>query len=385
MSSLERSLEPCEMKTTDVIVVGLGAVGSAAAWRLAARGRAVIGFDRWSPPHTRGSTHAESRITRETAWEGAHYVPLVQRANALFRQLEIESGERLFEQQGGLFLGRREDPIIAGSQQSAAAHGLQTELLEVDAIRERWPHLSPDAGMVGLVDPGAGVLYPERIVRAAHARARALGAELRYDEPMLAWRAEGTGVVVTTPQGEYRADRLVLCTGAWMPELLGPLGVTLDVERITLHWFEPSSDPAQLGHDRVPVQLICPDGAHPTAIFPAIDGAVKATGHHSGAFCTPDSIDRTVHPSEIAEVDALLRRYAAPLSGAWLRSATCMYTNTPSGHFLLDHHPEVPQVILGSPCNGFGFKFSTATGEILADLAVGATSDIDPSPWRFPV
>jgi sarcosine oxidase len=367
-----------------VAVVGLGAIGSAAAHALAAAGHRVLGFDRWSPPHTHGSTHGESRITRATAWEGAQYVPLVRRANELWGALEQESDAALRAQCGGLFIGRPDEYHVAGSRDSAERTGLPYELLEGGEIVRRWPHLVVPDGMVGFVDPGAGVLYPERILRVLHRAATSHGAQLHFDEAVTSWRADGDGVCVSTARRTTHADRLILCTGAWMPEVLTPLGVSLTVERLTLHWFAERADAPEFHAEDTPVLLLSDGHGHATAAFPTLGGCIKAAGHGSGEFATAESVDRDIRVTDIAPVEALVRRYLPHHLGAHQHSATCLYTNTPHGHFILDHHPEHPQIVLGSPCNGFGFKFASASGEILANLAVNAPLLVDATPWRLP-
>src|SRR5690606_18762994 len=163
----------------------------------------VLGFDRWAPPHDRGSTHGESRVTRVTAWEGAEYVPLVRRANALWSELEGVSGDQLFVRCGGLFMAAETDVFVAGSRASAEAAGVPFEVLAAPEVRARWPHVALGDALVGFHDPGAGVLFPERILRAEHAQAQAHGAVLRMGEAVTSWRAQGDGVRVTTAQGEY--------------------------------------------------------------------------------------------------------------------------------------------------------------------------------------
>lgn len=368
------------MSTTSIIVAGLGAAGSAAAWRLAAAGHRVIGLDRWAPPHPHGSTHGETRVTRVTAWEGATYVPLVQRANALWDELEVHAGSTLRRRIGGLFVGRPEETIIAGTIASAQQAGVACAIHSGEQLRGVAPGLRAPAGMVGVSDPGAGLLDPEAGVRAMHEAARAQGAELRLDTPMQAWRAAGDGVEVTTATDSLHADRLVLAMGPWMRDVLAPLGVPLVIERQTMHWFVSTNARCA---DR-PVLILGDGHDHATVVFPAIDGAVKVAGHGSEDFVDPDRVDRTVRREEIAPMEALLHAWLPDTVGAHLRSATCLYTRTPSGHFLLDRHPEHPQVVLASPCNGFGFKFAPAVGEALAALATGAEAPVDLSPWRLP-
>ena len=366
------------MASSTVIVAGLGAAGSAAAWRLAAAGHHVIGLERWRTPHTLGSTHGETRVTRITAWEGAQYVPLAQRANVLSDLLEKESGMPLRLRTGGLFVGFPHETIIAGTIACAEQAGVAYEMLSRDEVLAHVHGIRVPEGMVGVIDPGAGVLLPEPILEAMHASSRHHGADLRFDEPLLSWAPDGAGVVVTTAHGTLRADRLILSTGAWMTEHMAPLGVQLTVERQTLHWFDARRD--------APVRpvLIVTDGRdHATVIFPTRDGQVKAAGHGTEELCEPDTVDRTIRPSDITPVAKLLDAWLPGDAGVHRRAATCLYTRTPSGHFILDRHPEHSQVILASPCNGYGFKFASAIGEGLASLATGDEPSVSLHPWRL--
>lgn len=371
------------MSRLSAIVVGLGAVGSATALSLARMGVEVLGVDRWRPPHRMGSTHGESRITRCTAWEGAQYVPLVARANALWRELAATTGHRYFDSTGGLFIGAADDFFIKDSRASADATGLPYELLTRDDIAQRLPSLRVPEGMVGFLDPGAGVLYPERIVEDQLVGAAALGARFLFDTEVLEFGPRGTGVFLRTAEQTVFADRLVLCAGAWMPEILAPLGVKLSVERITLHWFAERAGAAPRGEAKQPVLLVGDEHGDATAIFPTMQGRIKSAAHGSGAFTAANTVDRVIHERDIAPVRDLLHRWLPDHVGEHAESAVCLYTNTPDGHFILDRHPEHRQIVLGSPCNGFGFKFSSASGEILAALATDATPPVDPAPWRL--
>jgi sarcosine oxidase len=168
-----------------------------------------------------------------------------------------------------------------------------------------------------------------------------------------------------------------------MPPILAPLGVELAVERNTLHWFGLASDAPPMDPSRFPVALVSEDGVQATAMFPAIDGAIKLAAHHSAAFTTAETVDRMVSARDISAVSAIARRFLPRAAGEWQRGATCMYTNTPHGHFILDRHPAHSQVVLGSPCNGFGFKCSAATGEALAMLATGEEPPVSVDRWSL--
>lgn len=371
------------MAPYDVIIAGLGAMGSAASFFLAERGARVLGLDRFHPPHTSGSTHGGSRIIRETAFEHPRYVPFVQRAYTCWREIERATGRSLLQETGGLFIGAPDSLVVRGSRESARAHGVRFEELPPAELARRYPVFRPAADAVGFLDPRAGILVPEACVAACLDHAAARGATLRFDEPVEHWEMDRDGVSVVTARGRYAGAHLVLATGAWMQEPLAALGVQTLVERVLMHWFEPA-DPAPFAPGRFPVSLIeyAPDQVF--AAFPLDQsGAVKVTVHHGGAPTTADSVQRAISPAEVDAMRALLVRRLPAAAGRPLRSAACLYTNTPDGHFLIDRHPASDRVILASPCSGFGFKFASAVGEALADLVTAGTARQDLSAFGF--
>src|SRR5437588_10764861 len=214
----------------DVIVAGLGAMGSAAAYHLAARGRRVLGLDRFHPPHNLGSSHGKTRIIREAYFEHPLYVPLVQRAYELWAELEKESSRRLFVQTGGLMIGPSDGLLVAGARRSAEEHKLPHEILSTQILRQRFPPFRPAHDMVAVWEPRAGILFPELALKTHLELAAAKGAVLRYAEPALKWEADGQGVRVDTARGSYYAERLLPCAGAWMSSLLPDLKPPLWVE-----------------------------------------------------------------------------------------------------------------------------------------------------------
>lgn len=364
------------MSRPRILVIGLGAVGSAAALHLVRAGATVIGFDRWRPPHQHGSTHGESRITRATAWEGARYVPLVARAQQLWADFAGETGRRYFTPSGGLFVGRPADYHLAGSLTSAREQHLPHEWLSSREIARRWPWLEVSAEAEGFWDPGAGVLAPERIVEDQLAMAESRGATLHYDTVVHGIAPTGSGVRAETSRGAHEADAIVLCAGGWTSGLEGWTGPALQVERVTQHWFTEVAPRAD-----APVLLLGDGHGHATAVFPAQDGFIKVAGHGSGRIGPLDALDRAVHADDIAGAERILRAYLPRHAGAVARSVTCFYTCTTSGHFIIDRMPNAPQVVFASACNGFGFKFSVAVGEALAALALGKTPPVDIRSW----
>lgn len=371
------------MPSAEVIVVGLGAMGSAAAWRLARRGRRVLGLDRYSPPHTLGSSHGRSRIIREAYFEHSCYVPLLRRAYECWVELEEESGRRLLRQTGGLMAGPESGVLVPGARRSALEHGLTHELLSAADIRRRFPGFAPPDDVVGLLEPRAGMLDPEGCVEAALGLARRHGADLRTNEPVTGWRADGHGVTVTSVAGTYQAEGLILAAGPWMPTLLGALGRDLQVERQLFHWFEPARTPELFRPDRCPVAVW--EHAHDRifATQPDVGDGVKAGIHHEGETTDPERARREPTPEDEAAMRRLVERYLPAAAGKLREARVCLYTNTPDHHFLIDVHPDHPQVVLASPCSGHGFKFASVIGEILADLATGGRSPFDLAPFAL--
>lgn len=361
----------------DVVVVGLGGMGSAAAAHLAARGQRVLGLERFGPAHALGSSHGGSRIIRQSYFEGAAYVPLLRRAYELWEQLEADSGADLMTPCGGLYLGLPSSRTVTGSLAAAQEHDLPHSVLDADEVRRRFATLTPADDEVGVYEAVAGFVRPEATVSAHLSLAARCGAELRYEEPVQSWSASSSGVVVNTAAATYSADRLVLCPGSWAPSLLADLGVPMVVERQVQYWFQPAGGVQPYAMDRQPIWIHEAVDGMSVYGFPAMDGAdggVKTAFFRHGVVCTPETIDRTVHPDEVAHIAGRLRSLVPTLPGTFLRAAACMYTTTPDEHFVIAPHPASDRVAVACGFSGHGFKFVPVVGEILADLAVEGTT-----------
>jgi sarcosine oxidase len=370
----------------DVIVAGLGAVGAAAAWQLAARGLRVLGLDRHRPPHDQGSSHGETRITRTAIGEGEHFVPLVRRTDALLEGLEARFGTTLGLRCGGLFIGadggttemHGRPGFIAATVEAARRLGVPHEVLQPDEVRARFPAFSPAETDLCYYEPGAGMLFPEKCLEAKLAAAIEAGAELRFDEPLLGWEATATGVRVTTPRGVIEAGELVIAAGGWAPGLArGQLGGAVLLRQL-LHWLPPS-DPSLYQAGRCPVFIWAHGGTSEDCFygFPLVPGAeshgVKIAGENfSIPSADPGSVDRG---SSAAETDALLVGHLSGrmrgLGTTALKRAVCLYTATPDAGFVLDRMPDAANVTLVSACSGHGFKHAAAVGEQVAILVSG--------------
>lgn len=374
-----RRSAPGRSRTYDVIVLGLGGMGSAAADHLASRGARVLGLERFGPAHDQGSSHGGSRIIRQSYFEGASYVPLLLRSYELFDRLERTTGRELQLRCGGVMVGRPDSLTVAGSRHSAEVWDLPHELLDAAELRARFPNLTPAPDEVALYEPRAGLVRPEATVAAQLELAGAAGAELRFHEPVLGWSADpdGAGVTVRTPLGSYAAGHLVICPGAWAPVQLADLGVRFTVERQIMYWFQPTAGTAAYDPARQPIYIWEePDGVQLYG-FPALDGpegGAKVAFFRNGGPCTPETIDRTVHPAESARMAEHAARHLPTLPGRLLRAVTCMYTTTDDEHFVIATHPAHPRATVACGFSGHGFKFVPVVGEILADLALTGTT-----------
>ena len=389
MSSSERA---------DAIVVGLGAMGSAVTWQLARRGLRVIGLDRLHPPHDRGSTHGETRITRLATGEGAEHVPLVRRSHELWRELERETGATLMCQTGGLVIGDRDDAFLEQTRAAAARHGIAHRNLSRAELAERFAMFVTPPSTEAYFEPEAGYLRPEAAVTVQLSLARAAGAELRLGETVRSWDADAGGVTVTTDSQTLHASELVLCAGAWITRLLPDAAERFAIYPQLLHWF-----PIRRGYralSGLPI-FIWEMGGERDAFthlsggfygFPAIDGP------HGGIKLATERYDATVDPDRPpADVAAraaaaraaaeLHRRYLAthfPWVGAEpLRSVSCLYTSARASRFLIGPHPDHPHVTVVAACSGHGFKHSPAIGEAVAQTIAEGASDIDLAPFAL--
>jgi sarcosine oxidase len=355
----------------DVILIGLGGMGSAAAWQLARRGQRVLGLERFTPAHDRGSSHGRSRVIRQAYFEDPAYVPLLLRAYELWEEVERDSGISVLTVTGGLMLGREESQTFAGTVRSARQWSLAHEILDAGEMRRRFPVLQPADDLVGFYETKAGFVHPENGVWAHLQQAAARGAELRFAEPALEWRADPRGVVVTTDRGRYEAGRLIIAPGAWAPELLAGLSLPFTVTRQTLYWFDPVGGEAPFAVGLFPIYIWEMEDGEQFYGFPAqpeVPG-VKVAFFYKGRACDPNNVNRVVSGEEVERMRAAIAPRIPALNGALRATATCLYTELPDHHFVLARHPRHENVIIASPCSGHGYKFCSVVGEILADLA----------------
>jgi sarcosine oxidase len=371
------------MHQFDVVVCGLGATGSAALYQLARRGVRVVGIERFAPGHDRGSSHGETRIIRLGYFEHPSYVPLVRRAMALWREIEAAAARPLLHVTGILEIGPPDGTLVAGTLASIALHDLRHEVLAAPDLMRRFPAFRVPAHYVGVRQPEGGFLEAEAAIHAFVSLARDAGAELRSGETIRTIEPSRGGVRVTTDRGVIEAGAAIVAAGPWIEALLPDLPAPIRVTRQVMAWFAPI-DPAPVAPGRLPVFLLeSRHGMHYG--FPSVgDGGVKvAKHHHDDETVAAENYDRTVSQADETLIRAAVAEHMPAANGRLLKAATCLYTMTPDGDFLIDRLPHAPQIVVASPCSGHGFKFAPVIGEILADLATSGATGHDISRFAL--
>ena len=371
----------------DVIVVGIGGMGSAACWQLAQRGQRVLGLERFDIPHAMGSSHGVTRIIRLPYHEDPAYVPLLRRAYVLWRELEAATGEELLVITGSLDGGLPDGGVFDRALAAARQHGLPHEALTGAQVNERFPAYNLPHTHRLLFQPEGGFVASERAIVAHVRAAQAAGAEIHARERVLHWSATPGGVQVTTDRARYDAGRLVLAAGAWMADLDPALAGVAVPERQVLGWFA-TSRPDLFAPARFPVCNMQTEEGHFYCLPEyALPGFKIGLYHHLNETGHPDTLRREPDAADEAVLRAGAERYFPAGAGATMGLRSCLFTNTPDGHFLVGLHPAHPQVVLASPCSGHGYKFCSVMGEVLADLATAGTTAHDIgflAPSRYP-
>lgn len=356
------------------IVIGIGGVGSAALCHLASRGLKTLGIDRFGRAHDSGSSHGETRIIRLAYFEHPHYVPLLHHAYTLWAELSQAAQEKLYHEVGVLEIGPPDGEVIPGVLRSARDHSLEVEELDRDTATARFPGLRIPPGSMAVFERQAGYLRVEACVEAHLRIAERHGAEIRTHQAVNEWRADGAGVTVQAGNDRFTADRLVITSGAWASSVLDELNLPLKILRKSMFWYATDSPHHTAAQGFPGFFYEEPEGMFYG--FPASgSGGLKVAEHSRGHPLTdPLSVDRDVDPGEQRRIEAFLHRNLAGVSRQLLRHATCFYTMTPNGNFIVDRHPEHPQVCFAAGLCGHGFKLTSVLGEVLSDLAqTGAT------------
>ncbi|NEQ64079.1 MAG: N-methyl-L-tryptophan oxidase [Symploca sp. SIO2D2] len=381
----------------DVIIVGLGAVGSATAYQLSGTNKKVLGIDQFQPPHTLGSSHGDTRITRQAIGEGKHYVPLVLRSHQIWRELESKTNTELFQACGGLIFGTNlNNAPVHGSSSflevtvtAAKEFGIEHQVLDCQEMQKRYPQFHYQGTEIGYFEPGAGLLKPEKCIETQLKLAKENGVELQLNQKVVSIEpnSNNDGVVVKTNADTWETESVIIAAGAWVSELLPEsYKKFFKAYRQIMLWFEPELPYETVSPEHCPIYIRLGETAEELFYgFPGIDGehgGIKIGIEQFCDACTVDTIDRNVSADEIEECFKQISKHLK-IKNNCLKSAACLYTVTPDYGFVIDTIPGHPQILVASPCSGHGFKHSAAIGQILTELALNQKTDFDISAFSL--
>lgn len=382
-------------KIYDAIVIGLGAMGSAALYQLSLKTRNALGLEQFSLFHEIGSSHGDSRIYRQAIGEGSFYTPLAIRSLEIAKKLEHRTNLELFTRTGGLVMTSSSvnsslhgnDDFVGEAIRSAQVPGIYLEIVDPISIRNISSQFNLFGDEVGYYEYGAGFMRPENCIRAQLSQALLNGAQIHSEEKVIGIEPlPPDNVRVKTEHGEYFARKVIVCAGPWIGNVLeSEYGKLFQVHRQVLYWFNVEDSFSNFGLGRFPVFLWLRNRQFLYG-FPAIDG------RHGGMKVAtevddpvdPDTVDRNVTDKEIKEMSEKVKQFLPALhSSVCLKTKVCLYTETPDKHFVIDYHPETSNIIVASPCSGHGFKHSLAIGQVLAEMAMEGQTRFDISHFNL--
>jgi sarcosine oxidase len=374
------------MKTYDVIVLGVGGMGSAACYQLAKAGLRVLGLEQFSIPNTRGSSHGATRILRLGLHESTKYVPAVLRAVELWDELGTATGVSHFHRVGSLDVSAPDNEIFLGSRRSCLDWNISHEVLEAGEVIRRFPAMRPDAGMLACYQPGSGFVLPELAISSHVNLALAAGAEVHGHERVISWERRGGAYVVTTDRGTYAAAQVVATAGAWTGKLLADQGIPVEAERNVLGWFSPSAATlADFQEDRLPVWILDSGELGHFYGFPAhgVPGFKLGRLTHGLPPSDPDLPRREPDRQDEDDMRGFIAQYFPGADGPVLSLETCFFENTPDRVPIIDQLPAHPGFWILGGFSGHGFKYTPAIGELAKDLVLGNPPKFSLEPFKL--
>ncbi len=381
-----------DSETYDIVIIGLGAHGSSTLWHLSRTGKKIAGIDRFRPPHQRGSSHGESRIIRQAYHENPLYVPLVRASYPIWKELGQIAGKPLYKKTGGLFLGKKDSTVVSGARLSADTHNIPYDYLDATTIRNRFSAFRPGDDTVGVLEHEAGILFPEAAIATFLHTAAANGAQVNTDEQVMAIFPSKEAIELTTTKRKYRTAKLIVTAGAWLNTLFPELNLPLSIRRQPLFWFRDraatGSPDRSITTTRSPAPVEAPiflweyEKGQMFYGIPDLGDCLKLGWHHDGRIISPDELSQNVEKEEIAAMQQTATQYLA-IDPIFQKSCVCMYTTTPDEDFIIDLHPDHPNIVIASPCSGHGFKFSAIIGRLLTDLALDRPTGFDLAPFSI--
>jgi sarcosine oxidase len=367
----------------DVIVIGVGSMGSSACYFLAKQGVRVLGLEQFGIVHDQGSHAGQSRIIRKAYFEHPDYVPLLERAYQNWRALEEETKSEIYYRTGIVYFGRPDHDTMTGIKRSASLYKVPVETLTGSQSQEKFPMFRIPSDFETLVEPDAGFVTPERAIRLYAKKAIAMGATIRAHEKVMSWKQEGEVINVLTDQGTYTADKLIITAGSWTSKVIPDLRPTLKITRQMLAWVQPKHQHL-FSLENFPCWFIEDPELGMFYGFPILakekfDGpqGLKLAHHRPGSVSDPDRVDRVSSAEEKENISYILSKYIPEANGYIRETKTCLYTYTADENFIIDHLPDHnKRVAIACGFSGHGFKFVSVVGEILADLSMKGKTDL---------
>tara|TARA_B100000700_G_scaffold327408_1_gene441895 strand:+ start:223 stop:1359 length:1137 start_codon:yes stop_codon:yes gene_type:complete len=367
----------------EVIIIGLGAMGSASSYYLSKQGVKVLGFDTYHPPHNLGSSHGHTRVIREAYHEGISYVPIVQRAYELWHEIQNSSTKKIIMEYGGLYLGS-DGNYLKDAKLSAEKYNIPISELNNKEILDRYKVLNPPENFQGLLENRSGAVFPENSIEYFLKNSKSNGSIHKFNERVLSWEKLSDSYKVVTDKGDYFSEKLIFSSGAWIKNLLPIINIPVKTERQVLLWFEPKKDKELFLNRNLPNTGWDLENGLEFYTQPIIESkGFKVAMHHNGKFISPDNLLRESNKDDIDIIRGFLEEYIPSANGELIDTRVCIYTDTPDYDFILDRHPEDDNIIICSPCSGHGFKFTPAIGEICSNMIVGQNIQYDLSEFSL--
>lgn len=363
----------------DVVVIGGGSMGTAAAYYRAKAGAKVLVLDRYTIPNSMGSHHGVTRMLRLNYGNGSSYVPMAQEALELWRELEQETGCKLFEETGCVTIGAPTSKFVEVAIESAQVNNIPYKVLTADELMSRWCGFSLPAHYIGCYDPKAGYLFSEECLTAYKEASEKLGAKVHENEGVSAIETNEDGTItVTTDKGIYYAKKAIVTAGAWLKKLLSDIDIQLQPMRKTISWFQPKKE--NIYDDNFPCYIFDTEKDGHYYGFPDFDNHGLKLGRMDDDIpCDPDDVNRTygVYKQDENDVRNFLKRYMPDAAGKLLDGKVCMFSNTPDEDFIIDIHPDNSNIVFAGGFSGHGFKFASVIGAILSELSTDGTTTRD--------
>ena len=367
----------------DVIVIGVGSMGAAACWYLAKRDYKVLGLEQFDIPHEQGAHAGQSRIIRKAYFEHSNYVPLLERAYHNWKELETITSSQVYYKTGLIYFGSPDSRLIKGTREAAHQYNIPLDILTHEAANIRYPMIHCPHHFQILFEPDAGFVTPEKAIALYASDAIQRNADIRGREKVLEWKKENSAITVITNRNTYRADRLIICAGAWSGKVIPSLPAKLKVTKQIVGWMKPKKwNDFSLGN--FPCWFLGDDDGNMFYGFPILPAkdfggpvGLKLALHKHGAEVDPDHVDRNIQQEDEEILRNILKKYMPDAAGNTLTLKSCLYTNSEDENFIIDHLPGYDgKVTIASGFSGHGFKFASVIGEILADLAVKGKTDL---------